>query len=877
MANHIDTIIVNLISRRLPSRGAGLDTDTWNSTIDEILADLSNISDELNLKIIPMLNTLPDGTDDADINAFGNYLDGANIYADNEATSISDDGYFWDTTDSRPSTIKESMLTIYDYVDAVKVYLENLINSGGGEDSGELTDAQKAAIGWHIFDVTKSSSSTSLDGKSEINRLNINQLALDIYGSTGTLKNDGTASLVNYDIKEMISALLTQHGGTWDSDITLIHLISNDDIVAGTGMSDPITASKVGITGLVDAWDGTPSNLNDDINNIRYKVKELKGTAAWTTALTPLYTGGADSLEDLLVSTKGTGTKSASNPWGYAYTDIEGLTAGVNVLGNIQLFTGQADATDFSPAYSTTHYVTNGTSLETAIGALDLGLYNVSTVTTSGLAAHLADLANPHHVTIPQVLAETADDVPATRVSIVDSGWYYSSSNAEGALQEIASGHQVHITDYTNPHNVTATQVDTEGGVNMIVTRINAGSGVIEAEHIVDHNSLDGLTGGALNDRYHVTSGQWQELTDLTILATITSSGISLASGATIDEFSTDGTLAGDSDSAVPTEKAVKTYVDAQIPDTHNDLVGLQGGQANEYYHLKSGEYTELNGWLDNVTLGTDGQMTLSGNSAAPYSINVVNTGSGVEAVAGLSVTNSNGLLGGVLGYPADHTSATFRDRVVLVSDGGAMGYDGNGILIDTEGSSQDIVFKQKDGGATYHDSLNATYSGVQLENGVRINEFSSDGTMAGNSDLAIPTEKAVVTYVTTSALAASAKSTVIPYVAYESVSAGDFVYSVSGQDDRVAVASADDIDTCDTTVGMALATVASGENINVCVEGLVTGLAGLTAGQVYYLAKDGTATLDISSYTAGDVSLRVGISKSTDEMAVRILTPTVI
>ncbi len=32
--------------------------------------------------------------------------------------------------------------------------------------------------------------------------------------------------------------------------------------------------------------------------------------------------------------------------------------------------------------------------------------------------------------------------------------------------------------------------------------------------------------------------------------------------GATIDEFSTDGTLAGDSDTAIPTEKAVKTYVD---------------------------------------------------------------------------------------------------------------------------------------------------------------------------------------------------------------------------------------------------------------------------------------------------------------------------
>jgi len=37
---------------------------------------------------------------------------------------------------------------------------------------------------------------------------------------------------------------------------------------------------------------------------------------------------------------------------------------------------------------------------------------------------------------------------------------------------------------------------------------------------------------------------------------------IKLNSGATINEFSTDGTMAGNSDTAVPTEKAVKTYAD---------------------------------------------------------------------------------------------------------------------------------------------------------------------------------------------------------------------------------------------------------------------------------------------------------------------------
>lgn len=45
----------------------------------------------------------------------------------------------------------------------------------------------------------------------------------------------------------------------------------------------------------------------------------------------------------------------------------------------------------------------------------------------------------------------------------------------------------------------------------------------------------------------------------------LTATGLSLASGARLNEFSTDGTLAGNSDTAAPTEKAVKTYADNLI------------------------------------------------------------------------------------------------------------------------------------------------------------------------------------------------------------------------------------------------------------------------------------------------------------------------
>jgi hypothetical protein len=49
---------------------------------------------------------------------------------------------------------------------------------------------------------------------------------------------------------------------------------------------------------------------------------------------------------------------------------------------------------------------------------------------------------------------------------------------------------------------------------------------------------------------------------DLSGLTQLQLGSIGAQIGATINEFSTDGTLSGNSDIAVPTEQAVKTYVD---------------------------------------------------------------------------------------------------------------------------------------------------------------------------------------------------------------------------------------------------------------------------------------------------------------------------
>ena len=88
--------------------------------------------------------------------------------------------------------------------------------------------------------------------------------------------------------------------------------------------------------------------------------------------------------------------------------------------------------------------------------------------------------------------------------------------------------------------------------------------------------------------------------TDVAVFDTV---GVSLENGVTINEFSNDSTMSDASSSAVPTEYAVKTFVEAvsAARDEHNELKNIQGGipsagvpSASEYYHLDAQLYNQL-------------------------------------------------------------------------------------------------------------------------------------------------------------------------------------------------------------------------------------------------------------------------------------------
>lgn len=92
----------------------------------------------------------------------------------------------------------------------------------------------------------------------------------------------------------------------------------------------------------------------------------------------------------------------------------------------------------------------------------------------------------------------------------------------------------------------------------------------IDKDATADQGSLIFATAGTPNMALLHPTGATSELQIYDYIATATrltiaSDGkITLGSGTGINEFSLDGTLAGNSDDALPTEKAVKSYVDAQ-------------------------------------------------------------------------------------------------------------------------------------------------------------------------------------------------------------------------------------------------------------------------------------------------------------------------
>ena len=88
----------------------------------------------------------------------------------------------------------------------------------------------------------------------------------------------------------------------------------------------------------------------------------------------------------------------------------------------------------------------------------------------------------------------------------------------------------------------------------------------------------------------------------------------------------------------------------------------------------------------------------------------------------------------------------------ILFKKTGALSASNIGWYFSHKSTNTDMEIYGWDGAAAYYTAINFYTGGIKLRTGATVNEFSTDGTMGDNSDTAVPTEKAVKTYVTATA-----------------------------------------------------------------------------------------------------------------------------
>ena len=391
----VNKVRVNFVRRTIPRRGP-FSTEDYNASMEELAVDLADFGARWNTEVYPVLNTLPRGSIDTDgggrwvgassmPDAIDGGLDGDHMFVDNAASTTQDDGLFWDSTNSRPKTIRESSRDIDDRLTSIYTELsESLLDISNG-----LSSDQWDRLGGWVKD-SSTDLVTSVSYKARTGWTYLNELILDVFTlstSRGVLGTSG------YTIQAMLTDLLAIHGGTWNTDTSSI------DHSAITGVLQASVAASATYTKRARGYSPDADDLPDDLNRIRYEIARTRLGAAttettgqWNADITDPVGSGVACLK-AHIEYAGNGTQDANNPHGIHRQDVDGLDT---EIGYNNTFTGKTALGSESPTYSSSVYVSG--SLEAAIGDLDAAL----DITDTALAAHEADTTNPHSVTALQ-------------------------------------------------------------------------------------------------------------------------------------------------------------------------------------------------------------------------------------------------------------------------------------------------------------------------------------------------------------------------------------------------------------------------------------------------------------------------------------------
>jgi hypothetical protein len=207
-------------------------------------------------------------------------------------------------------------------------------------------------------------------------------------------------------------------------------------------------------------------------------------------------------------------------------------------------------------------------------------------------------------------------------------------------------------------------------------------------------------------------------------------SGVLLENGVRVDEFSDDGTLADDSDTAVPTEKAVKTYVDSLVQGA---IVLQSDWDADTNSPDISGTTTTGHAWRVSVAGTTD----LGGTTDWEVGDMPVKTATGWLKIDNEDIAAVWGNISGTLSNQTDLQSALNDKQDVLTEgafvDGDKTKLDGIEALADvTDATNVDAA------GATMNADTDLSSNGY----------FLDEDDMASDSATKVPSQQSVKAYV---------------------------------------------------------------------------------------------------------------------------------
>ena len=350
----------------------------------ELSTSIDSISTNINQQwrlwrsyIRPILDSLPAGPRDQrwrpgvglpeKIDALSFGLQGTTLFVFNDATSTNAYGRYWDTTQGRPKTIAEALEDVWDSISDLTT------TTGTGSGTYDDTDVWYA-IGNRYENAALASASSSLDARTGQLESNINQLSDDLYGASDGFGPWNFGVPLPHSLAANIDELLKLHNvaAGWQTDPSGVSH-------AGIGGSSPPFAytdiSPMPSQLLSQARVAPYTSLYNEILRIRWEITRTRGSTNYTTDATDPVTVGVGDLNTHINYTGG-GTATVNNPHGIDL--LTDLGAGT-YFTNLTRYTGMSNYASGveMPTYSSTGYITQSTSLETAIGDLDSAITSI--------------------------------------------------------------------------------------------------------------------------------------------------------------------------------------------------------------------------------------------------------------------------------------------------------------------------------------------------------------------------------------------------------------------------------------------------------------------------------------------------------------------